>query len=736
MLSPEPTSTPEESKHEEPPRDEEGLLTHYDVILCGTGLVQSILASALARAGKSVLHCDGADCYGEMDAVWSWSQLQSHQESGPSSRVTPGKRTTTSIPLFEQGSIHSLQWHDESTKTIFGIALGTSVQTPYGKGKVTSLGTQNSSSLEVSLDNWKLAGDQAPTVYFSTEMPKTDDKPKSIAPVDDPIKLEAWLAEHHNIQSVESMRAQKLLADTRSWALDLSPAFVLAAGRAVEGMLASGVADYLEFKCVEGLLWLDNSSGTNALHRVPCSKNDVFATKLLKPMDKRRLMKFIQLSMDYATQVSAAAETARVAQEGTHDEAAPESNVQSLNERHLNQGRSLARPQNKAVATQELQTLQQCMSQENQLTFDDYLKAEHKLSPSLRHLVRYALALETEEASVRLSQGMSSLRHHLQALGRYGVTAFLMPMYGSGELSQAFCRSAAVFGATYLLRRAPIKIMCSTDETSTSVSSVFVSNDQDDVGPDKHGNGLTTGKEIPCEHVIVPEKCLSDPTMLCSTDTRILRRMIVLNGRLVNEPSNTNKAMEQRHVIFIPPGAVGNSHAIHCVALDESVMVAPVGCTLLHLTTTITNVDPLDILDKACKALLQNAEMGVEEIYHTEFSHANSRLDEVNQTQPKGFHKCSHNGQALTVDVAFEQAESIFHTICPGKEFLGLAPELGAMLDARNIEGYDEERYMLESALGMIGEPKEKTVQEVETPPQKVNESESVDGTVDKPSIN
>ena len=31
-------------------------------------------------------------------------------------------------------------------------------------------------------------------------------------------------------------------------------------------------------------------------------------------------------------------------------------------------------------------------------------------------------------------------------------------MYGSGELSQAFCRSAAVYGATYLLRRAPVQI--------------------------------------------------------------------------------------------------------------------------------------------------------------------------------------------------------------------------------------------------------------------------------------
>ena len=41
----------------------------YDVIICGTDLCQSILSSALSRAGKKVLHCDGNDWYGGFDAV-------------------------------------------------------------------------------------------------------------------------------------------------------------------------------------------------------------------------------------------------------------------------------------------------------------------------------------------------------------------------------------------------------------------------------------------------------------------------------------------------------------------------------------------------------------------------------------------------------------------------------------------------------------------------------------------
>ncbi len=59
-----------------PPRD-------YDVVLCGTDLVQSILSSALSRAGKRVLHVDGSEWYGGLDAVLhSGSTLEAFAEGG------------------------------------------------------------------------------------------------------------------------------------------------------------------------------------------------------------------------------------------------------------------------------------------------------------------------------------------------------------------------------------------------------------------------------------------------------------------------------------------------------------------------------------------------------------------------------------------------------------------------------------------------------------------------------
>ena len=47
----------------------------YDVILIGTGLIQSILASALSRVGIKILHIDTNDRYGDLDSVLSLDGL-------------------------------------------------------------------------------------------------------------------------------------------------------------------------------------------------------------------------------------------------------------------------------------------------------------------------------------------------------------------------------------------------------------------------------------------------------------------------------------------------------------------------------------------------------------------------------------------------------------------------------------------------------------------------------------
>ena len=660
-----------ELKQEEEETDSEGLLLRYDVILCGTGLVQSILASAFARAGLKVLHCDGQGYYGELDAVLALSHIQEGgevwQQQDEQLQAAESHTTGTSIPLKRP----ALTLHSTHTTTSDDIKLGmlSQVETPYGKGTIASI-PQAGESLAISLGNWTLANGASPTLFLGI--------PQDVQDID------LYLQQNCNIRSSRLVQAESLLQkQSRQFAIDITPSLIFASGSAVEGFLKSGVADYLEFKSIEGLLWYDDKRG--CLSRVPCSKGDVFNTKLLSPLEKRKLMKFLQLVMDFATKQQVTEEI------GDEDGDVSTEGVQSLNERQLNQGRSLARPQNKAVQTDGLASLQEAVDS-GEMDFENYLKKQHKLSGSLLALVRHALALETTHRSATLKDGMNRLCRHLQGLGRYGTTAFLAPLYGSGEFPQAFCRSAAVHGGTYLLRRRPRSLVLSENERKV-VEGVLLD-----------GADGVEAKKVACDHVVVSQFALAPKT--CAT--KILRRVCVIAGDVIRE---TN---EQRHVLLIPPGSsFGNTNAIHGLAMDASARVCPRDCTLLHLTTTVDAGDAVDesVLEKACKALRG----GYDEIYHVCFSFAlhNSGSDNDESTLPDNLHVCDQANQRLAVDDAFASAQAIFEKICPEQalNFLELSVEMDKVVKERQFgrEDEDEERAMLDKASKMMEEQQDST---------------------------
>lgn len=708
-----PSSKEDETPTEEvkPEMDKEGLLKEYDVIICGTGLVQSILASALSRAGKQILHCDGQEHYGELDAVLNLAQLETSNEwTSHSARETKEETKDSDTDkaeartiLLELSSAERVVLHSmHKKKKPETIEVGTEVVTPYGIGSVTSLPTKgngNATSIAISLQDWTLANGKNPIAYFGVDANNSDS------------------SKHFSecVIPTSHMDMKSIFNASCSFALDLSPGLLYASGTAVQGLLTSKVADYVEFKSVQGLFWLDQNQKKSKspmkdwqLSRVPCSKSDVFGTKLLAPMDKRRLMKFLQLTLDYATSVAGEQQREDTLQKSVSEE--NEDEVQSLNERILQQGRSLARPQNKAVSTEDLQTLKQCIAES--MDFDTFLTQKQRLSSHLVLLVRHALALETSSKPASTLEGMTQLCHHVQALGRYGTTAFLVPLYGSGELSQAFCRSAAVHGATYLLRR-PASAVVMHSEGQEQVRGIVLRGE--DCGDESIANNpymhdiCREDKIILAKHVIVCSEAMIQGTTITASKQRILRRISILRGKLIVGGE------EQRHVIVVPPNAIGNTHAIHGIALDESVHVAPriaSGCTVLHLTTTVDASDANQIDDsllrKAVECLVASQEVDggkIEEIYHASFSYALASEDQISSVVPQGLHICRRVEQNLAVDNTFEQARRIFQNICPNSEFLELSEEMDSAVKERlgeHGEEEDQEGMVLESAMNML----------------------------------
>lgn len=758
--------------------DKEGLKKNgYDVVLLGTGLTQSILASALSRAGKSILHCDGNDFYGEREAVFSlgslieWtnnrSNIINHKMEPCNDQKDKQENVDNEINVNPAGSLSKVQIHSETKSGIVKcLKVGMSIVTPYGEGIIKSLPATTMSnntdqsfhqSLVVQLNKWIMADGKSPIAYFGYHSADKSDKCKREETNDRDESFASYYAKNHDIIPTSTFEYQKyVLGNKRHYALDLTPGLLYANSQAVDGLIESGVSHYCEFKSVLGLyLFMEqntsmpsrikartkSSANTNnefLLSRVPCSKGDVFQTKLLSPVEKRKLMKFLQMAFDFATSSSFKNRYSTVAENsnnndtdtdtgdntsgtGTSSASIDASNplveedvVTSLNERQLQQGRSLYRPQNKTVLTSDIERLQQYIS--NGTDFDKYLEIEHKLPERLRNIVIFALAMgsscEDGDSTYSTEQGMNDLSEHLLSLGRYGGTAFLVPLYGTGELSQSFCRSAAVHGGTYLLRTAVEKVLLSGDN---SVKSVML--DQTCFDNSK-SDGITKQKEIPTKHVVVSSDAVA-LNQVQASKTRVLRRVSILRGKLNFNTANYADSCcpsEQRHIIIIPPNTIKNTNVIQGIALDESVHVAPsyygenFSSTVLHLTTTEqSKSDDIDILEKAVHSIIKHHNdtnaTNIEEIYHLSFSYEATQMLDKPKIAYQGLHICD-SSTSITVESSFRKAHSLFNDICPNLNFMKYSQEMDERVKESRLgiadDDDDQDKVALDSAMNMM----------------------------------
>lgn len=795
---------------EEPEVDEEGLSkSGYDVVLCGTNLIHSILASALALAGKKILHCDGADYYGEVDAsmdlknLLEWAEVEQKKKSRSISNCNQGSDSGQgtkenidweSVSLNANGSwagvtIHSYssthKSKDDTCLNELTRNVPKKVVTPYGIGSIIET-TDSINSIAISLDGWTLADGKSPVLFTKTKFPP-DESSKSILDY----KNEA-------------------ISLSRRFILDLTTQgpLLLANSKAVSGLLSSNVADYVEFKSVQALHILlpsnpssksrtsirmkksssvasqknadenkiDKDSDPLSLHRVPCSKGDVFQTSLLSPLEKRKLMKFLQLISDYG--ISEQEQKLLQKYQEEHQQNPPSEGesktikkdmeqqmqnlaIQSLNERKLNQGRSLKRPQNKTISITSLQDLKSIMNSEDNDSdqphyFHTYLQKILKLSPRLTDLIQYSLAMQAISTNKQIGEdpypckpttvqkGITALVEHLHSLGRFGKTGFLMPLYGSGELSQSFCRSAAVHGGTYLLRRCPKEIVMSKNKDSLGVRILG----------DPEFDMEQREKVVKAKHVVVSTAAIStnscDEEDIASISTsRIVKRISIIHGGFPNlqkdstSPSLGGEEDGKSMIVIIPPMTphIENTHAIQGVILDHSANVSAQGYSVVYLCTTAENHEVSknmsdEVLVRATSLLLSKAnsnlkenETKLEEVHHVCFSVMNElNSNTEQQTKEKlsspNVHRSNLPSQSLTVENAFEEAKRIFFSICGNNKnneenqealkFLQICTTLLKIREEQRNGGYgdmdeDDEKMALESALSMIDSEKEKT---------------------------
>jgi Rab GDP dissociation inhibitor len=291
--------------------------------------------------------------------------------------------------------------------------------------------------------------------------------------------------------------------------VDAVPKFIMGGGKLVRTLVHTGVTRYLEFKAVDGSYVLNRGR----VERVPATDMEALRSPLLGLFEKRRARSFFLYVQNY-----------RADDPRTHE------------------GRDLRRLPMGA------------------------LYAEFGLDPATIDFIGHALALHTDDAymSAPAADTVARIQLYHDSLYRYeGVRSpYLYPLYGLGELPQAFARLAAVHGGTYMLAKADAQVVW-----------------EDGVAVGVAADGATARAPT----------IIGDPSYFpgrCHTVARVVRATCLLSHAV---PGTGDAGSAQ---IILPQKQTGRRSDIYVFVCSAQHCVAPKGKWVAFVSTTVETGDP------------------------------------------------------------------------------------------------------------------------------------------------
>ncbi|KAI0036632.1 rab GDP-dissociation inhibitor [Vararia minispora EC-137] len=206
------------------------------------------------------------------------------------------------------------------------------------------------------------------------------------------------------------------LGRDRDYAVDLVPKFIIASGELTKILVHTKVTDYLEFKQIAGSYVFRDGK----ISKVPSNEMEAVRSPLMGLFEKRRAKKFFEFLQGWKDEDPA-----------TH------------------QGINLDRDSMKTV----------------------YEK--FGLEPGTQDFIGHAMALYLDDDYITKSARPTYERIVLytSSMARYGKSPYIYPLYGLGELPQAFARLSAVYGGTYMLDKPVDEIVTDADGKFVGVRS-------------------------------------------------------------------------------------------------------------------------------------------------------------------------------------------------------------------------------------------------------------------------
>ena len=247
--------------------------THFDCLLLGTSLTNTLLAAALAKLGKKVLHIDRNEHYGAFDTSLPFNEFAELVHASALAQPQPARPTDEQIREWRTvcGDTDAQRFSFHSLAHWSPLYAGRSASPLTAASAIAPSAATDTSS---ELRNAAEASDESSEDALQTA---------AALPIDSSAPLLA--------SSPLSLPSSQ----SRLYSLDVTPHLLLSRAQLVELLIASSTSSYIEFKAVDhSYLCPDERSG---LQSVPVSRSAVFTSSLISVAEKRQLMRLLAAVM-------------------------------------------------------------------------------------------------------------------------------------------------------------------------------------------------------------------------------------------------------------------------------------------------------------------------------------------------------------------------------------------------------------------------------------------------------
>ncbi|EGG20375.1 Rab escort protein [Cavenderia fasciculata] len=593
---------------------------NYDVIVLGTGFVESLIAGyfvylylSLSRAGKNVLHLDKNDYYGGYASSFTLNQLdklltkanEEKKEEEDLVATVHNINNDTVAPQFK-----NIKVYKKEKKQVVVVTPPTTTTT-------TTTTTQDN-------DIEKKEGE---------EDVKQQEETKQEVVVEEKPKQEEQLEEEEDI-----------FKKGRQYIIDITPSLIYSRGPLVSLLISSMTSKYLDFKCPEqNYLFLKD-----AIQKIPSTKGSIFKDSIFSLKDKRSIMKFID-------SIKSIREENEPKQE--EGESQQQQDDESKEKKTGGEYEELKRKYGK---------------------FIEYIDS-FALSQHVKLFILYGLSLIHQDIeNITFEQGIQSVGLYISSLLVYGPTPFLVPFYGYGEIPQAFCRLCAVFGGTYVLDRSAKDILFTEPNDSNNQTSKYRGITCTEGQTITSTHFITTPRYLNPSSFSISNQFITKTysRAICIVDkiiegTESYSFLTIPPGSIGGNKQTIN--MNQMDKLCVPM----EKTLIHFTTLATGTAEEDLKSVVEHFLqydSTATTTDSKD--SKKKPTILWSAYFNIDLDYVKE-SDSGSTFDNTTGLLPEGMIICSDAPISSTIDYQSQisQAKFIFEKICPGQTFLERVPD-------------------------------------------------------------